>query len=48
MHAAAERGDIKKTVVKEFDKATNFKGLPESKDGYKKAKEFIKNKKKEK
>jgi hypothetical protein len=26
-HAAAARGDIKKSTVKEFDKKTNFKKL---------------------
>ena len=29
MHAKANRGEIKQSVVKEFDKATNFKSLPE-------------------
>lgn len=29
MHAKAARGEIKKSVVKEFDQATNFKRLPE-------------------
>jgi len=29
MHAKASRGEISQRVVKEFDKATNFKGLPE-------------------
>lgn len=32
MHAAAQRGDISKSVVQEFDVATrgHFEGLPES------------------
>ena len=29
MHAKASRGEISKKVVKEFDKATNFKKIPE-------------------
>jgi len=29
MHAAAERGEIKKSVVKEFDRASKGKHLPE-------------------
>jgi len=29
MHAKAERGEIKKSVVKEFDQDTDFKQLPE-------------------
>jgi hypothetical protein len=29
MHAAAERGEIPKKVVKEFDKSTDFSSLPE-------------------
>lgn len=28
MHAKANRGEISKSVVKEFDQATNFKKLP--------------------
>ena len=30
MHAAAERGEIKKSVVEEFDRASKGKRLPET------------------
>lgn len=31
MHAAAARGEIKQSVVEEFDRATDFERLPERK-----------------
>jgi hypothetical protein len=31
MHAKAERGEIPKKTVREFDQATDFKNLPEKK-----------------
>ncbi len=31
MHAKAAKGEIKPSVVKEFDAATDFKSLPEKK-----------------
>lgn len=33
MHAKAERGEISAKTVKEFDKATDFRHLPEHKKG---------------
>jgi len=38
MHAAAERGEIKKSVVEEFDQASKGKKLPETAPKQKKAK----------
>ena len=37
MHAAADRGEIKKSVVDKYDKKTDFSKLPEKKAALKEA-----------
>lgn len=41
-HAAEARGDIKSSTVKEFDKASKGKKLPEKKNKFKRLEKYLK------